>query len=122
LAFLKEVGFTDDDMEYLVFETLGKEYLKVGKYFPATDETEAVIEREYHGQGHIFKDEEAYEAGLNNVCYIPELSDTVYTHQDFLDVTGGEEALARDLFDHVDWQHPESLAEEGYIAALSCDP
>ncbi len=89
-----------------------RNYLKVGTYTPATDNTEAVIDREFYGQGYIFKDEEAYETSLDQVCYIPELTDNVYTHQDFLSIMDGQEELARDLFDRVDWQHPETLFEE----------
>lgn len=89
-------------------------YLKVGQYTPATDESETIIGREFHGQGYIFKDEEAYESSLDKICYIPELSDTAYIHRSFLDMMDGQESLARALFDHVDWQHPETLLAEDY--------
>jgi hypothetical protein len=94
--------------------SMNQNYLKVGQYTPATDETEAVIDREFYGQGYIFKDEEAYDTGLDIPCYIPELSDAVYTRQSFLDMMDGQEALARNLFERVDWQHPETLLEEDY--------
>jgi hypothetical protein len=113
--FLKGKGFTDDEFYSLTFEEVSKRYLKVGQYTPAKDEAKTMIEREFYGQGYIFKDEEAYDTGLDNVCYIPELSDAVYTHQSFLDLMDGQEELARDLFDCVDWQHPETLLEEDYI-------
>jgi hypothetical protein len=113
--FLKGKGFTDDEYDSLTFETVGKQYLKVGQYTPATDEAEAIIERGFYGQGYIFKDEEAYNISLDKPCYIPELSDAVYTHQNFLDLMDGQETLARDLFNRVDWQHPETLFEEDYI-------
>ena len=90
-------------------------YLKVGHYTPATDETDAFIEREFYGQGYIFKDEEAYDTSFDKVCYVPELSDTAYTHQSFLDMMDGQEILAKDLFDRVDWQHPETLLEDDYV-------
>jgi len=88
--------------------------LKVGVYTPATDETEEIIVREFYSQGYIFKDEVAYETSLDQVCYIPELSNATYTHQDFLDLCDNQETLAADLFDRVDWQHPETLLEEDY--------
>lgn len=113
-VFLKTKGFTDDEIYGLVFETIGKHYLKVGQYTSATDEAEAVIDREFYRQGYIFKDEEAYETSLDKICYIPELSDTAYIHQKFLDMMDGQESLARILFDHVDWQHPETLLAEDY--------
>ena len=111
--YLKEHGLTDDDIYWLTFKEVHN-YLKVGEYIPATDESEAVIDREYHRQGYIVKDEEAYETSLEKVCYVPELSDATYTHQSFLDMCDGQEEIARSLFDRVDWQHPETLFEEDY--------
>jgi hypothetical protein len=87
---------------------LSAEHLKVGSY----NKTTGAINREFYQQGFIFKDEEAYTNSLDAVCYVPELSDTTYTHQNFLDLMDGQEALARDLFDRVDWQHPETLLQE----------
>jgi hypothetical protein len=109
--FLKGNGFSDDEFYWFTFETVGKRYLKVGQYTPATYEAEAIVERGFYGQGYIFKDEEAYETGLDKPCYISELSNAVYTHQDFLDLMDGQETLARDLFNRVDWQHLETLLE-----------
>jgi hypothetical protein len=115
-AFLKANGFTDEDIYWLVFEPVSKpKYLQVGHYTPATDETAALIDREFYGQGYIVKDEHAYATDLEQVCYIPELSDATYTHQSFLDLCDHQESLAVDLFDRVDWQHPESLLEEDYV-------
>ena len=91
-----------------------REYIKVGKYIPATENAPAVFDRELFGQGFIFKDDEAYETGLDKFCYIPELSDKTYTHQDFLDMVDGQEHLADLLFEEVDWQCPESLMEDYY--------
>ncbi len=50
-------------------------YLKVGGYTPETEDTEAVIDRDYYRQGWIFKDEEAFLHYPDKVCYVPELSD-----------------------------------------------
>ncbi len=87
------------------------EYYKIGSYTPETDEHEAIIERGSTEQGYVFKDEEAYENDKDKVCYVPELSDEAYTGKDFLDIAG-EQDLADELFDQVDWQHPETLWEE----------
>ena len=87
-------------------------YYKIGSYTPETEEHEAVIERGPTEQGYVFKDEEAYyESSDDKVCYVPELSDEVYTKQSFLDIAG-EQDLADELFDEVDWQYPETLFEE----------
>lgn len=89
--------------------------LRVGDYTPEAEDTEQIISREYYRQGYIFKDEEAYKTSLDKVCYIPELSNVTYTHQSFLDMCDNQEDLAADLFDRVDWQHPETLLEEDYM-------
>lgn len=88
-----------------------KKYYKIGSYTPKTDEHEAIIERGPTEQGFVFKDEEAYETDKKRICYVPELSDEGYTGDDFLRIAG-EQDLADELFDSVDWQHPESLWEE----------
>ena len=102
-------------MKFVTKEELAQ--LAVGKRY---DEIEA-IPFENIGQGYGFKSFEAYYAGLNYVCYIPEYCvneetmeldlDSCYTKADFLELTGSE-AKAQDLFDSVDWQHPSSLWNE----------
>ena len=62
---------------------MNEQYLKIGSYTPETDETEAIIERDYFQQGWIVKDEEAFLKFPDKVCYVPELSDEGYTRQDF---------------------------------------
>lgn len=93
---------------------MGEKYLKVGGYTPETADTEAVIEREYHRQGWIFKDEEAFLYCPDQVCYVPELSDSTYTRNDFLDMCNGQEEFARECFYAVDWQSPETWIDEQY--------
>jgi hypothetical protein len=92
-----------------------KEYLLIGSYEPETEEKPSVISRDYYVQGYIYKDEEAFENRPNDVCYVPELSDTLYTRNDFLDLCDGNEDYAKELFLTVDWQHPETLLEEWYV-------
>jgi hypothetical protein len=91
------------------------DYSIIGSYTPATDESPAIIEREFWGQGYIFKDEEAFLNHYDKPCYIPELSDNVYTKQDFINLCGGREDLAAICFDIVDWQHPESWIDEQFL-------
>ena len=92
-----------------------KNYLKIGSYTAAAGETPEVIKREYYGQGMIFKDEEAFLNHDDKPCYIPELSGDVYTRRDFINICGGRGDLARDCFNAVDWQHPETWIEEKFI-------
>lgn len=96
-----------------------KKYLKIGEYTPADEEFGApeVIERGYYRQGWIFKDEEAYldEEHPDRICYIPELSDSLYSRKDFLDMCNGQKEFADELFYESDWQHPESLMTDWIV-------
>jgi hypothetical protein len=96
-----------------------KEYLKIGEYIPADEErsTPEVIDRGYYRQGWIFKDEEAYldKEHPDRICYIPELSDSLYSRQDFLDMCRGQTEFADELFEGCDWQHPESLMNDWFV-------
>lgn len=96
-----------------------KSYLKIGEYVPEDKEngTLEVINRDYYRQGWIFKDEEAYldEEHPNRVCYIPELSDSLYTRKDFLDMCKNQTDFADELFYGSDWQHPESLMQDWIV-------
>lgn len=88
-----------------------EKYLKVGKISSIYGK-EVLVEREFYRQGLIFKDEEAYRCRPDAVCYVPELSDATYTAKDFLELCNGQQEFADELFDEVDWQHPESLLED----------
>lgn len=89
--------------------------------------------------GVVYKDDMAFETG-EGVCYVPEfgfensnenpfefyakaliateiegntyVAIQGYTRQDFIELCDGNEKLARELYDHVDWQHPETLWDE----------
>lgn len=65
-------------------------------------------------QGMVYKNSKAFYQKLKEVCYIPELSDTRYTYEDFLSLTNGSEEVAEMLFATVDWQSPEVLLEESF--------
>lgn len=103
-----------------------KEYLKIGEYIPADEEsgTPEVIDRGYYRQGWIFKDEEAYldEEHPDRICYIPELSDFLYTRKDFLNMCNGQSEIADRIFDEVDWQRPETCLEDQWYEELSICP
>ena len=73
---------------------------------------EPKIERKFWGQGNIFKSWDAYHNRPKAPCYVPELSDSVYTAEDFLHICNDQKEFADELFDGVDWQHPESLLED----------
>lgn len=87
--------------------------LKVGSI--EEKDGEYVIDREYYRQGRIFKDEDAYRNRKDEPCYVPELSDSVYTGNDFLEMCNGQQEFADELFEGVDWQHPESLMQDWFV-------
>ena len=72
--------------------------LKVGNYNPKTGE----IEREGYGQGYIFKDEDAFLNRPDDVCY---------TKNDIVSICKGNEEIASEVFNNVDWQSPEMEIE-----------
>jgi hypothetical protein len=92
-----------------------RKYLLVGSYTPGTDEADEIIERGATEQGYVFKDEEAFLHHPDKVCYIPELHDSGYTRQSFVDLCNGREDFAAILFEYVDWQSPETLFEEWFM-------
>lgn len=74
---------------------------------------DGTIEREHYGQGDIFKDWDAYYGDDPKApCYVPELSDTIYAREDFLEIAGGDAELAEYLFLTCDWQHPETELDQ----------
>ena len=75
-------------------------------------EQRLVIHREAYGQGHIFKDEEAYLHRPKDPCYVSELDDEIYSANDFLGIAGGDKALANLMFYSVDWQSPWTWIDE----------
>lgn len=76
---------------------------------------ERTIHREWYEQGFIFKDEEAYRFHKDKPCYVPELSDQIYTGNDFLKLCNGQGEFADELFEYVDWEHPESAIDDWVV-------
>ena len=70
------------------------------------------LEKQFYGQGTIFKSWDAYKNRPSDPCYVPELSDTVYTAESFLQIRNDQKDFADELFNSVDWQHPETLMED----------
>lgn len=81
----------------------------------------SMFKAEWIGQGYGYKSEKNWnEMQLDEVIYIPEygyregtdIPEDLYTKQDFLNIVGGNEGRAQNLFSDVDWQSPETLANE----------
>lgn len=99
LEALQQIDITD-------IEPVGKCIVEDGEI--------AELEKEFYGQGYIFKDWEAYSHRPDDPCYVPELSDTVYTANDILGLCNNQKEFADEIFGGVDWQHPESLFDDWY--------
>lgn len=94
-----------------------RNYEQVGNYTPPDEKGNGEkIEREFYGQGMIFKSDEAFydTEHPGRACYVPELFDIVYTRNKILELCGNQEDLATDVYDMLDWQRPETLLDELY--------
>ena len=67
-----------------------------------------VIDKQWYGQGNIFKSWDAFENRPNDPCYVPELSDNRYTYNDFMEICNYQKDRAKQLFEILDWQDPNS--------------
>jgi hypothetical protein len=56
----------------------------------------------------VEKNLEAFLSG-EGYCYESEAGEK-YTRADFLDIADGDETKARNIFDIVSWEHPETVA------------
>lgn len=70
------------------------------------------LQREFFGQGWVFKDWDAFQNYPDAPCYVPELHDAVYTRNDLTALCNGQEEMAEELFDQLDWQSPSTLMDE----------
>ena len=103
---------TDENGAQTIEEWMGREFLMVGKCVLAEDGSVTMLEKEAYGQGMIFKDEEAFLHKPDAPCYVPELSDDVFTRNDFLQIAEGDAKIAEHLFYYVDWQSPTTAMDE----------
>lgn len=87
-------------------------FIKIGSIHLGKDNEEPLIELGPSRQGSIFKDEEAFLYHPDQICYVPEECDVTYTQEDFLNLANGQMEFAKELFYGVDWQHPETYADE----------
>lgn len=90
--------------------------LLIGSYTPPDKNGNGEeIVREFYGQGYIFKDEDAFYNRPDDPCYIPELSDTIYTRNSILQECNNQTDLAEEVFEALDWQHVNTLLEDWFV-------
>lgn len=80
-------------------------YIMVGELLPeeTSAPTKQKIDRGWHQQGWIFKDEQAFLFHPSQPCYAPELHDKLYTANDILRLCNNQEEIAKQCFYSVDW-------------------
>jgi hypothetical protein len=66
----------------------------------------------YSDTGFCYKNYDNFQ-NKSGVCYIPQDSDDKYTYQDFIDLCGGNQEVAKILFSLVKWNTPESEIQVG---------
>lgn len=96
----------------------GNKNLLVGEYIPPDEDGQGeIIRREFFRQGMVFKSGEAFydTEHPDRICYVPELSDSTYSRDDFLEMCNDQLEFAEELFDGVDWQHPETLVQDWFV-------
>ena len=72
-------------------------------------QTETVTLQSYRERLSVW---DAFHWHRDAPCYVPELSDTVYTGNDLLSLCNGQEEIAEELFYEMDWQSPLTLINE----------
>lgn len=70
------------------------------------------ITGDYDYVGQPMKDDRAFER-KKGICYIPESSDAAYTYFDIAAITGDNHETTERVFQLCEWQHPETVFEEG---------
>lgn len=59
-----------------------------------------------------FRAKECTASGIEDNTYIATEG---YTRKDLIDLCNGNEDMAQDLFDHLDWMSPETLLDEWLV-------
>ena len=91
-------------------------YEVIGEYVPGNDEdkTQSAIRSATLRQGQVYKNIEAFYKETERVCCIPELTNTPYTRNDFLELRLGQEDMVDVIFLSLDWQESEAWREEQF--------
>ena len=68
-----------------------------------------ILTKDYDADhNYYFKDTEAFLYRPDDVCYVPEHQDYGYTRHDLVELLGGNEKAAEELFDSLNWCMPET--------------
>lgn len=78
----------------------------------AWSKLQETITGDYDYVGQPMKNTKAFESKIG-ICYIPEASDQAYTYFDIAAITGDNHETTERVFQLCEWQHPETVFEEG---------
>lgn len=56
----------------------------------------------------------------SEICYVPEVWVSRYSHNDFLLLCDGDEERACELFELVVWEHPETIMQRRFNEDIWC--
>ena len=87
------------------------QYEPFGAYIYGMGVEEDQIERACASRGWIFWDADSFERE-NLICYAADCSDRGYGRKDFLELAGGDEELAREIFFRCMGQTPQECLRE----------
>ena len=84
------------------------QYEPFGAYIYGMGVEEDQIERACASRGWIFWDADSFERE-NLICYVADCSDRGYGRKDFLELAGGDEELAWEIFFRCMGQTPRNV-------------
>ena len=131
-AVIYEKAYAEDQLLFAENVYSSEQYNKtgntIGEWLALEKDGHQIIllTKGFLNQGWVFKDPSAFKTKSDRICYIAENDAYTegYTYSDFLDIAKGSEDVAVSLFYTVDWQHPETVFDEGVregeIGECSC--
>lgn len=73
-----------------------------------------IVGRSWSGLGWVYKNPETFYHAPSELCYVPEDLDGAYTANDFLELSQGQPEIAEEMFQSVEWEHPETWLDEQF--------
>ena len=68
----------------------------------------------WSGQGRVYKNPEAFYHVPFELCYVPEDLAGAYTANDFFELSLEQPEIAEEMFQSVEWEHPETWLDEQF--------
>ena len=88
----------------------------VGDYYlEIEDFAQRKLIEEFRARPNASYDVDTYKNSMHKICYIPENAQSEadeYSHSRLLALVHGDEDLCDELFDHLEWEFPETFIKE----------